>query len=155
MFGLGVGSLLGGKVSKINTQNLLLIFAFVEFMIGLFGIFSLQIFDFVGKITMGLGFMETSFISLGLVIIPTVLMGSTLPLLVQYYIHSNNNVGETLGKFYFVNTLGSAIGALLATEYIFKLFHMDGTVYFSVALNCIAAIGVLLMHSKKNRNESK
>ncbi|MFM7683601.1 MAG: hypothetical protein ACKO7P_12795 [Bacteroidota bacterium] len=148
MFGLGVGSIIGGKLSKKNNNSLLLIFAMVELFIGLFGFFSLQIFDFVGEATMNLNAFGTSIVSLGLVIIPTMLMGSTLPLLVQYFIQYNNNVGETLGKFYFVNTLGSAIGALVATEFIFKLFFMDGTIYFSVSLNLIAAIVVIYKYTK-------
>lgn len=155
MFGLGVGSIIGGKISKKNNNSLLLIFAMVEFFIGIFGLFSLQIFDLVGEITMNLNSIGTSIVSLGLVIIPTMLMGSTLPLLVQYFLQYNSNVGETLGKFYFVNTLGSALGALIATEFIFKLFYMDGTIYFSVCLNLIAAIVVTFMYSKIRKNEIK
>lgn len=144
MFGLGVGSLVGGQVSVKYRQHLLLAFSIVELLIGVFGFFSLEIFGFFSSITLHSGSVTTSLISLLLVIFPTLLMGSTLPLLVQQFINTNEgNVGKTLGEFYFVNTLGSAIGSLIAAKYIFKLFLMNGSILFAVALNFTAAVTVL------------
>src|SRR5713226_3244366 len=46
MLGLGVGSLLGGMVSKSRRLPLLIVFAFVELATALFGVFSLKIFHY-------------------------------------------------------------------------------------------------------------
>ena len=53
MLGLGIGSILGGWLSRITKLPLLLMLASIELLTGLFGLLSLQIFEYVGGIVLG------------------------------------------------------------------------------------------------------
>src|SRR5712692_8481737 len=48
LLGLGVGSLLGGKLSRCAAGRLLALFGAIELAIGLFGVLSLRIFALIG-----------------------------------------------------------------------------------------------------------
>ena len=86
MLGLGLGSLAGGLISKRRGIPLLPLLAAIELMTGAFGLFSLAIFDSVGDLTLGLPLPATAAASLALVLVPTLLMGATLPLLVSHLV---------------------------------------------------------------------
>lgn len=43
------------------------------------------------------------------VLVPTTIMGTTLPLLTMYFDESLANVGVSVGMLYFFNTLGAAL----------------------------------------------
>src|SRR5438105_14760443 len=53
MLGLGLGSLVGGWLSKHRSLPLLPLLATIELMTGAFGLVSLQMFDQVGELTAG------------------------------------------------------------------------------------------------------
>jgi len=105
MLGLGVGSLLGGVLSKSRDQPVLIYFAAIEGSIGLFGLSSLSLFEWVGKLTLHASAVITAGASFLLVLVPTILMGATLPLLVAHAVRHTGSVGRSVGMLYFVNTL--------------------------------------------------
>jgi len=113
MLGLGLGSLAGGRLSARPNAAPLRLFAIIEAGIGAFGLVSLPLFHFVGNATVMWPPALVMIATFALLLAPTVLMGSTLPLLVTYLLKSNKNVGRSVGTLYFVNTLGSA-GAAFA-----------------------------------------
>src|SRR4029077_7886818 len=100
MVGLGLGSLLGGVVSRYHLWSLLGIFGLVELLIGLYGVFSLNLFHWAAKFTAGSPALQTGLIAFTLVALPTVLMGSTLPMLVSYTVRLSHNVGTSVGALY-------------------------------------------------------
>jgi len=100
MLGLGVGSLLGGFVSNSSKAPLLAVFGIAEVGIAIFGVFSLRLFDGVGQLTAGVPPLQTGLITFGLVVIPTTLMGGTLPLLTAYLVRRSGNVGASVGTLY-------------------------------------------------------
>lgn len=112
MLGLGLGSLAGGLVSRLKQLLLLVAFALIELGIGAYGYFSLRIFDAVGNATLGAGTLLTGALTFCLVLLPTLLMGATLPILVAHLVRHTGNVGRSVGLLYFVNTLGSAAACL-------------------------------------------
>ena len=84
--------------------------------------------------------------ALGLVVIPTMAMGATLPLLSRSF-----DTGETsaeaaalrerrLGALYAINTLGGALGALAAAYLILPALGVDGTVFASAAGSALVAL---------------
>src|SRR5262245_63290373 len=79
MLGLGLGSLAGGWLSKRRGIPLLPLLAIIELLTGAFGVVSHAIFDHVGALTAGWPLPATAAINLSLVIVPTLLMGATLP----------------------------------------------------------------------------
>src|SRR5690349_17751913 len=108
MLGLGLGSLAGGRISRIPGAPLLLLFGGAEIGIAAYGIASLPLFHWVAGFTAGAPPVQTGLLAFALVLIPTILMGATLPLLVAHLVKLSGNVGTSVGILYFVNTLGSA-----------------------------------------------
>lgn len=146
MLGLGLGSLAGGRISKNPSAPLLLLFAAVELGVAAFGSVSLPLFHWVANFTAGSPPLETGLISFALVLIPTVLMGATLPLLVAQLVRLSGNVGRSVGTLYFVNTLGSAVACFAAGLFLMRNLGMSGSIAVAVALNVLAALVVLLLH---------
>jgi len=147
MLGLGLGSLVGGMISKRQGAPLLLLFALIEISIGIYGALSLHLFDYVGKMTTGAGTLLTGLLAFALILIPTMLMGSTLPLLVAHYVNMTQNVGRSVSMLYFVNTLGAGIGAFVAAFILLGLLGLSGTTYVAVLLNLTAGGMILYFKS--------
>ena len=151
MLGLGLGSLAGGQLSSHPKINPLLWFGLIESSIGLFGIFSLSIFHRVGELTAGGSAMATGAIAFGLLLVPTLLMGSTLPLLAEHAVRSTGNVGESVGLLYSVNTFGSGVACLAAAYFLMRLLGESGTVTVAFIFNLtVGATAVLLGFRKKD-----
>jgi spermidine synthase len=125
MLGLGLGSLAGGWLSKRRIP-LLLLLAAIELMTAAFGLFSLAIFDTVANVAAGLPLAAAAALALALVIVPTLLMGATLPILVGYLARRSGNVGSAVGLLYYVNTLGAGAACLVGTVLLFPFLGMQG-----------------------------
>jgi spermidine synthase len=146
MLGLGLGSLAGGQVSERRGLPLLLIFGLVELGTALFGAVSLSIFHGVARFTAGSTTLETGLISFVLLLVPTVLMGSTLPILTARLVRISGNVGRSVGGLYFVNTLGSAAACFAAALTLMYRLGESGAVGFAAAINAAVGITALFLH---------
>jgi spermidine synthase len=146
MLGLGLGSLVGGLLSKRRGVPLLPLLAVIELMTGAFGLVSLQVFDSVGELTIGLPLTVTAPAALALVLIPTLLMGATLPLLVSHLVRRSGRVGSAVGLLYYVNTLGAGAACLACMMLLFPFVGMQGSVYVAAAINAAVAAGALIAH---------
>lgn len=153
MLGLGIGSILGGIVSKVPSRPVLLVFSLVELGIGLFGAVSLQIFHVVGEATLAMSPLATFLVTFLLVLVPTLLMGSTLPLLVAHFVRSTGNVGKSVGTLYFVNTLGSAFASAAAVLYVMGHVGQTGSVRIAAALNVTVSLLAYVAHRRSQRPE--
>ena len=76
MLGLGLGSLAGGALSKTCPHAAVGLFAASEVSIGVFGYFSLDLFDVVARWTVGICHVATGVVAFLLVVIPTTPMGA-------------------------------------------------------------------------------
>lgn len=155
MLGLGLGSLAGGVVSKDPKRPVLLMFSLVELGIGLFGAVSLGVFHAVGKVTLGMGPVPTFIVTFLLVLVPTLLMGSTLPLLVAHLVRANKNVGKSVGTLYFVNTLGSAFASAAAVLFIMGKAGQSGSVRLAAAMNLGVSLLAYLAHRRVTAAKAK
>jgi spermidine synthase len=154
MLGLGLGSLAGGSISKDPTRAVLLWFAGAEGFIGFFGFFSLQIFHRVGELTLDLSPLLTGLVTFALVLVPTLLMGATLPLLVAHMVRVSSNVGESVGGLYFANTLGSAVSSYVAVQWLFRKGGQSGTVRLAAAINFAVAV-VAVAHHRLSKSAAR
>lgn len=152
MLGLGLGSLAGGWLSKQRGIQPLPLLAAIELMTGAFGIVSLTIFDKTGEFTIGLGLPATAVVSLALVIVPTLLMGATLPVLVSHLVRRSGNIGSAVGLLYYVNTLGAGAACLTCAVLLFPFLGMSGSIYVAAAMNGTVALGALAAHRIDGRN---
>ena len=145
LLGLGIGSLLGGVVSRVvRPERLVPLFALVELGIGLYGFASLGLFQWVGGATAGGSHFMTGLLAFALVLLPTLLMGATLPLLTAYLTWRWNNVGRSVGGLYCVNTLGSAAASLLTSLVLLGALGRSGSTLMAGGLNVAVALAVLL-----------
>ena len=150
MLGLGLGSLAGGELSVRPGMRLLVAFGAVELSIGAFGACSLWLFHRVAAFTAGATLLTTGLVAFALLLVPTLLMGSTLPLLSEHFVRRTGNVGESVGLLYGVNTLGSGLACLLAAYWLMGSLGESGSVRFAVAMNIIVgstALFLALRHS--------
>ncbi|HEY7635332.1 MAG TPA: fused MFS/spermidine synthase [Gemmatimonadales bacterium] len=141
--GLGVGSLLGGRLAEGSDRTLLLGFGAIEGTIGLFGLLSLPFFRWVGELTLGLDSTARGLVMALAVMLPTTLMGATLPLLAGYLVRTSANVGRSVGLLYFVNTAGSALAALAGGLVILGSLGETRSVLLAAAVNLACALIVL------------
>jgi len=136
MFGLGVGSIVGGLVSRgADGRTLIKGFLACELIVGAFGLISVPLIREVGSLTVSSSLLGTALVIFGLLLIPTLLMGATLPLLVTYAHRQFSNVGRSVGLLYFVNTLGSALACYLTADVLFVLVGERAATVVAAFLN--------------------
>lgn len=68
-------------------------------------------------------------------LIPTALMGATLPLLARYVVTSNENLGSRVSMLYSMNTFGAVGGTVVAGFVLLPLLGLRGTVWVGVLVN--------------------
>ncbi len=145
MLGLGLGGPVGGRLSRLSRPSPLVVFALLEIATGTYGIVSIPLFDKVSVLVLGASPLATFILSFAMIVIPTVLMGATLPVLVSFMVRWKDNVGQSVGILYFVNTLGSATACYLVTFWMFWNLGMSGSANLAAAVNFTIGIGALLM----------
>ena len=144
MLGLGLGSVLGGTISRSQHLPLLRVFGLVELLIAAYGVFSLKILHRAADFTAGSGPLQTGLVAFTLVVLPTVLMGSTLPILVSYTVRFSRNVGTSVGALYAANTLGSAAACFCAGLFLMRWLGESKTVALAAGLNALVGATVLV-----------
>jgi spermidine synthase len=139
MIGLGLGSLFGGILATRYRASLLPLLAVIEASTAVFGLFSLKIFAAVGALALNLSLPETALLTLALVLVPTLLMGATLPILAGELARFFENTGRSMGLLYYVNTLGAGAACLVSLAVLFPFLGMAGSVQVAAVVNLLIA----------------
>jgi spermidine synthase len=84
-------------------------------------------------------------ISAAILLVPSILMGSTLPLLGRFITALEKEAGHLVGKLYALNTLGAAAGCFLAGFVLIRALGVMGSLYTAAALNLLVAFGGWLL----------
>jgi len=158
MTGLAVGAHLGGKASPRVTRPLRA-YGFLELIVAAAVAATPLAFHLLTPLYTHLArSMPNSLVALsilrwltalGLVVIPTMAMGATLPLLSRLFDTGDPTAQASalrerrLGALYAINTLGGAFGALAAAYLILPALGVDGTVFASACGS--ALIGLLAL----------
>lgn len=150
MAGLGLGSLYGGRIAK-KQKSVLMLYGLLELGIGFFGLASPTLIMKIGQATAGSPYWLVFVLSFLLLLIPTFLMGMTLPLLSQAFIHRVETAGRIIGILYGINTIGAAFGTLLAGYVLIGSLGFDGSINTACALN--AGIGLLAILASRQKVE--
>ncbi len=74
-------------------------------------------------------------------LVPTTLMGATLPVLVRAAHGADDRVGRRVGVLYAVNTLGAAAGAILAGFLLIETLGLRATIFAAAAANAAVGLG--------------
>ncbi len=154
MAGLGLGNLFGGYIAdKFSLRNTIRSFVVAELGIATCGLISIwYITELLPEISASFGssLLVTGLLSFFSLLIPTFLMGVSLPLLSRYLTKELTIASTTIGALYSSNTFGSALGAL-ATLYIARFIGFEKTVSLGVALNTICALGAFVLFKIEHR----
>jgi len=86
------------------------------------------------------------FISACIILVPSMLMGSTLPLLGRFVTSLEKEAGHLVGRLYALNTLGAATGCFLAGFIFIRAFGVMGTLYTAAVLNLLVSLGGFILH---------
>lgn len=73
-------------------------------------------------------------------VIPTALMGGTLPVMTRVLREQDERLGVVVGRLYAMNTLGAVVGILAGGFVLSELLGLWGTNLTAVALNAAAAV---------------
>jgi spermidine synthase len=154
MAGLGLGSYMWGRTID-KTGKPLLIYGKIEILIGisaallsvLLSNFS-PIYAWLHQWLPDLFFIAAilkAVLAFLLVLIPTIFMGATLPVMCKYFATEDAKLGQQVGYLYSINTLGAAAGCLFAGYFLIGFFGVLETALLAAGINlliglvCIAA----------------
>ena len=149
MAGLGVGAYYGGRIADRFPNHIIQFFALTEVGIGTFGIASPFLIEFVKEVFLHSNVLTVALANFVLLLFPTFLMGSTLPLLTQHLNKYVNNVGNNIGWLYFTNTLGAATACILTGLVLFNYLTLTQVIYLAAVINYIVAIVVFIKYGSK------
>jgi spermidine synthase len=155
MFGLGVGSLVGGILSKRFPSHLPQLFVLCEVAIGCFGMVSLPLIKWVAEVSVDGSLLSISLLTYALLGVPTMFMGATLPILVTYLHRFYRHIGKSVGVLYCVNTIGSAIAALVTVDVLFVFLGQQSTVFIAAMCNFLVGSLVLSYCWKLSHHQAK
>ena len=141
--GLGLGSIVGAKVAdRLSPRAALVAFVFAEAGVAAFALLSKPfLYDLLATGLAGVVDAPAAIFALcfaGLVL-PTTLMGLSLPLLSRAVATSLGDVAERIGRLYGLNTVGAGAGALLGGWVIVGSMGFVGALAIAAALNLGAA----------------
>lgn len=146
--GLGLGSLAGGALAdRLGSRRSLFAFALSNAGIGAFAWASLWLFydvyrRFAAELDSAAAMFAFHFV---LLVVPTTLMGLSLPLLARGAVAANREIAPLVGRLYAVNTLGAAVGSAVAGWVLLGRYGFVPSVRIAGALNLGAAALVLLI----------
>jgi spermidine synthase len=86
-----------------------------------------------------------------LLIVPTVFMGMSLPVLSRIAVNEIHSAGRTIGSIFAVNTLGTVIGSLTAGLILIPIIGIRSTVELAMLLNALIAFRVFFWKSLTQR----
>src|SRR5690554_5096339 len=141
MLGIGFGGMLGGWIADLAPKRRIQIYAVAEFSFALYGFASLFLIESIGDwlTAAGGGSFNAGASSLLFLILPTTLMGMTLPLLTMVFNDWQDSIGVSVGQLYFINTLGAAAGAGLVPFVLLPTMPLDAVVRLAACGNVLVS----------------
>ena len=144
MTGLALGSwMLGGLADRFERP--LRLYGILEILIGISAALVPTAFRSIEQIYWNLSpslasvpaaDLSVRFVfSFAIMVVPTFVMGGTLPVLSRYFVRSMDEVESKLGTLYALNTFGAAIGTLVAALVLIPGFGNQITTVWMASLN--------------------
>jgi spermidine synthase len=159
--GLAIGNYFFGKRSE-QIENHLTTYGLIELLIGVYCLFFPQLSYFYEKLFLLfvneklfeksiIIYLSIKFlISIISLILPTILMGGTLPILTKYFTEKIENIRKENASLYFLNSFGAVAGIFFAGFVLIKTFGLDTTIRIGGVINIfIGSISIFLGSMKK------
>jgi spermidine synthase len=157
MAGLGLGSYLWGKTID-KTGKPLLIYGKIEILIGVSAaLLSILLSNFSPIYAWLYQWLPDFFflaailkavLAFLLVLIPTLFMGATLPVMCKYFAIEDANIGQQVGYLYSINTLGAAAGCLFAGYFLIGFFGVLETALVAAGINLLIGLFCISVFKK-------
>ncbi|MBI3920339.1 MAG: fused MFS/spermidine synthase [Armatimonadetes bacterium] len=80
-----------------------------------------------------------------ILLLPTTLMGATLPVLSKFYAQREGEVGFSVGRLYAINTFGAVVGTFATGFLLLPALGVHHTIHLAAALNVALALTVFAM----------
>ncbi len=151
MGGLAAGSVVGGRVGRsLEPRRSLRVYAGLELGIAVLALalpvelgaldplLTRAYADGGGGTAFGVLRLGTSLLLLS---IPAAAMGATFPIVSRWFIQQARQAARDAGTLYAANTVGAALGALLAGFVLLPFLGLTGATWTGVLLNIVAAGG--------------
>ena len=160
-FGLALGSYLLGHFSDRYRGKYLFLYGIIELSIALYAIILPKLVPLVHFFYLpmiqgdSMGFYQLSLsrflIAFLLLVIPTTLMGASLPVLTRYIVSEDKTLGTSLGRLYAFNTLGAMTGCMVTGFILIALLGVSGANLTAVFIS--AAVGLTALYLSKSEEE--
>lgn len=143
-----LGMALGSYMAERITRNRIHSFApyiILEAVIGISGLALLPVLLNLDSLmawspALGTAMSFKFVVSLGLLLVPTICMGATFPVMAALIIRRQNEVGLRIGQLYSLNTAGAVLGAMLSGFVFIPMWGLDGAIYIAFSLNLIIVL---------------
>ena len=153
MAGLALGSFVFGRIAD-RRRDMLRMYAILEVGIGVSAMLVPVAFSGLRAIYPSIyrGLHESFYpfslvrflLCFAVLIVPTALMGGTLPVLSRFFIRRYRGIGAGLGRLYSINTFGAMVGCFVAGFLLVEFAGVRGAGVLAAVLNLLVA-GVTLL----------
>lgn len=149
MAGLALGSyFFGKKIDKIRSP--LRVYGFLELGIGIYALLVPGIIEILNDAYVSMfsedipNFLTYSLFrfvfATAVLLVPTTLMGGTLPVLSRHYVRGLGTLGWDIGLLYTINTLGAVLGVILAGFFLEATFGVNMSIRIAAAANILIGL---------------
>ncbi len=142
--GLGLGSIIGAKLAdRLSPRQAMLGFVLAELGVAVCALLSKPfLYDFIAiglaeEVQQPLAVFALCFAGL---VVPTTLMGASLPFLARAVATDLATVAERIGTLYGLNTLGAGLGALIGGWFVVGSLGFVGALGLAAALDVLAGL---------------
>ena len=158
MAGLALGSYYFGRKIDESKMSPLKLYAFLEVGIGAFCIIWPLLLSVLTAIYVLIYRNITSefytlslirfILTFGILLIPSTLMGGTLPVLTRFFVKRLEQLGTNIGILYALNTFGAVIGTVAAGFFLIEAMGITWSLRVAIIINfCVALVAFGLTKS--------
>ena len=155
MAGLALGSYYFGRKIDETDGSPLRLYALLEAGIGAFCLVWPLILAALGAIYVLIHRNITSefytlslirfVLTFGIILVPSTLMGGTLPILTRFFVKRLEQLGTNIGILYALNTFGAVIGTVAAGFFLIEAVGIQWTLGIGIIINFIVAAVALVL----------
>ena len=158
-FGLALGSWVGGRAAD-SLRRPLFAYSLLELTVGLVSlvvtiglshwpIWAPGLTPLLGSQSLLAG-TATFLVSFSTLVLPTMLMGATLPVLAKHVVRDHQTLAQHIGILYGINTLGAAVGCAVTGLVLIGMFGvLRSAVIGSVTYVCIALVAYVIVRTRE------
>ena len=154
MGGMALGSYFFGRFAD-RFKNPLKLYAYLEIGIGVFALLFPYLLSAVSNFQLSIfrAFPTTLLISnvirfilcFTVLLIPSILMGGTLPVVSRFYITTVRHLSRGVGRLYGINTFGGVAGTFCAIFFLISSFGARQITYTAAAINLAIATAAFVL----------